>query len=189
MRAFITLAAVLTVAAFFAGVAPGGDESEPHFKNKAAQADIVALSYHLDAPDVSERAKRVVQEHESEHISSIFGPVRRGGHGVGKLLGDDNRMSIQHLVGRWSSRPPTKRTRRPSRGRPRRPRDSGDVGASPHRKPNNPSPEAEGMGRGAGEFHDSRLGSPKSRQRIIGGGEGRGSQVNNTCCHCHELVE
>ena len=63
-----------------------------------AVAAITDLSNHLRDPDVFERAKKVVVDHDSCDISSFFQQKRRGGFGVGKLAKNDMQNSIQYFV-------------------------------------------------------------------------------------------
>jgi hypothetical protein len=66
---------------------------------KLAQADIVALSQNLNAPDVADRARKIVQTHDSCDISTIFTMKTRGGHGIGASAEElKHRDSIEHWV-------------------------------------------------------------------------------------------
>jgi len=193
MRPAFTLVAVLSTAVLFAGMAPGGEEPELQFKERAAVAAIVELSYRLDAPDVSDRAKLIVREHESESISSIFSPTKRGGFGAGKLLGDNPNPSIQQLVMRWRSRPPTKEHLEANRA------DALQVARviramselAPHRKPRNPNPSnvkqwsevAVEFKAAAIDFHQAVKGDEPETVKLAA------KRLHVTCCHCHTLVE
>src|SRR5580765_5952458 len=101
MRIAVPLIALIVLA--------GLSFSQPpdHVKEKAAQKAIVDLSENLDAPDLPERAARIVGEHDSEYISSVFMNSFRGGMGVGKLAPSNSPYgnSVQRLVMLWTNRP------------------------------------------------------------------------------------
>jgi len=65
---------------------------------KKAQAAIVNLSDRLDASNTSEMAKKIVAEHQSPDISSIFAPRHRGGLGIGMATKAGHRDSIDALI-------------------------------------------------------------------------------------------
>src|SRR5712692_7928481 len=63
-----------------------------------AQAAILDLAEHLNDRDVAERAQKIVNEHDSCDISTIFTVKNRGGLGIGKLAPADHRDSVQYLI-------------------------------------------------------------------------------------------
>jgi hypothetical protein len=67
--------------------ARGIGQSDPaeRAKQTAAQNAILRLTERLQDKEVSELAKQIVQEHASEDISSVFTLKSRGGLGIGKL--------------------------------------------------------------------------------------------------------
>ena len=70
----------------------------PPDRNKQAQAAIVELSQHLDQKDVSDRAKKIVKEYQSDEISSFFVRKDAGGLGIGNLTQVTPQDSIERLV-------------------------------------------------------------------------------------------
>lgn len=78
----------------------------PH---RPAVAAIVELADHLQSPDVSLRAKRIVDTHDSCDISQVFGLKVRGGAGIGTAIQAGHKDSIHALVNDWcNKRPPTR---------------------------------------------------------------------------------
>lgn len=63
-----------------------------------AVAAIEDLSNHLNERDVADRAKKIVEEHDSCDISGFFQSRFMGGFGVGKLAKDRVRDSVNSLV-------------------------------------------------------------------------------------------
>jgi hypothetical protein len=55
-------------------------------KRAAAQNAILRLGEHLGDKDVADQAKKIVQQHASEDISSVFKLKAKGGLGIGKLI-------------------------------------------------------------------------------------------------------
>jgi cytochrome c556 len=90
-------AAVLGGAVVFADPPP----DSPRVKTVKAIAD---LSEHLDAPDVTERAKKIVAEYDSCDISNFFMVKRRGGFGIGKLAKTENQNAVHFLVPQLAKR-------------------------------------------------------------------------------------
>jgi cytochrome c556 len=76
-----TLATSLLALAITVGV--GAADPVPVNEREAAQKAILDLSNKLDAKNVSELAKKIVQDHDSCDISSVF-QLRRG-LGIGKI--------------------------------------------------------------------------------------------------------
>ena len=70
----------------------------PDDPGKQAQAAILKLSDNLEARDVGERAKRIVGQHTSCDISSVFVPQRHGGLGIGRATEANHPDSIDRLV-------------------------------------------------------------------------------------------
>lgn len=54
-------------------------------KRVSAQSAILKLGDSLDAKDVADQARKIVKEHASEDISSVFKMRTKGGLGIGKL--------------------------------------------------------------------------------------------------------
>src|SRR4051794_15172411 len=69
-----------------------------------ARKAIVDLSSNLTAPDVAERAKKIVKEHDSCDISTIFTLGRRHGLGIGKLTELNIPDSVERLIIETSKR-------------------------------------------------------------------------------------
>jgi hypothetical protein len=82
------------------------DDPPPNPK-QSAQSDIIALSQNLDAADVKDRAKQIVEKHDSCDISSIFRPGPRFGPGIGKLTELGFRDSIDALTAALATRKTT----------------------------------------------------------------------------------
>ena len=61
------------------------DTSSEDDRRAAAQGEILRLGDNVDAKDVAERAQRIVQSHDSDDISSVFMLRNQGGLGIGKL--------------------------------------------------------------------------------------------------------
>ena len=81
------------------------DDVTSYDKSTMAQSAIIELGEMLVAKDVSERARRIVREHDSEHISSVFKIKKKGGLGIGKLTEIANTPDgIGVLMSRLSSR-------------------------------------------------------------------------------------
>jgi hypothetical protein len=99
-RLLTALALLLTLTALSAGQ----DTSKPNYT--PAVKDIVALSQNLEARDVTERAARIVKEHDSCDISTIFRPGPRG-PGIGALAKAGHRNSIEALVKDYAKKAPT----------------------------------------------------------------------------------
>ena len=72
--------------------------AEPADSRQHAQAAILELAEHLNDRDVADRARKIVKEHDSCDISTIFQLKRRGGLGVGKLATSEMRDSVQLLI-------------------------------------------------------------------------------------------
>jgi hypothetical protein len=87
------------------GVLPA--EPPPDDPAKQAQAAILKLSDNLDAKDVGERARLIVQQHTSCDISSVFVPQRHGGLGIGKATEANHPDSIDRLVRDFARRKTT----------------------------------------------------------------------------------
>jgi hypothetical protein len=87
MKPFLarTLAVAAAGSVLGLGLLRADEPNSDDIKRKAAQAAIQQLMENLDAKDVSDRAKKIVKEHESEFISSVFTMHARGGLGVGRL--------------------------------------------------------------------------------------------------------
>jgi hypothetical protein len=64
---------------------------------KLAQEDIVRLAYNLDAPDAAQKAQKIVKDHDSCDISSVFKMGPRG-LGIGELKNAGHRDSVEMLI-------------------------------------------------------------------------------------------
>ena len=73
-------------------------EPPPDNPRVRAVAAITELSEHVKDRDVAERAKKIVDEHDSCNISNFFRLKRVGGFGIGKLAKADNQNSVESLV-------------------------------------------------------------------------------------------
>jgi hypothetical protein len=74
-------------------------------------AAVQKLADAVDRPDVSRRAKKLVEELDACEVSRVFGLTRprRGGVGIGSAVQAGHKDSIEELVRDWSGpRPPTK---------------------------------------------------------------------------------
>src|SRR5262249_42075718 len=83
------------------------DPPVPEDRDKQAQAAIVELSQNLGGRDVSQRAKKIVQEYKSDEISSIFTRKEGGGLGIGNLTDIVPQNSIERLIVTLSRRKTT----------------------------------------------------------------------------------
>jgi hypothetical protein len=99
------LAASYVLAALGAGVLLA--EPPEYQSQKKAQAAILNLSENLEAKDVADRAKKIVAEHDSADISSVFARKERGGLGIGELTQAGHRDSIEYLINILSRRKTT----------------------------------------------------------------------------------
>jgi hypothetical protein len=72
---------------------------------KLAQEDIVRLGYNLDGKDVAERAQKIVKDHDSCDISSVFKMGPRG-LGIGELTKAGHRNSVERLVQDYTRKAP-----------------------------------------------------------------------------------
>jgi hypothetical protein len=82
-------------------------EPPPDDPTKQTQAAILKLSDNLDAKDVGERARLIVQQHTSCDISSVFVPQRLGGLGIGRATEANHPDSIDRLVRDFARRKTT----------------------------------------------------------------------------------
>jgi hypothetical protein len=82
-------------------------EPPPDDPRKLAQAAIVKLSDNLEASDVGERARQIVEHHDSCDISSVFTSQRHGGLGIGKATEANHPDSIDRLVRDFARRKTT----------------------------------------------------------------------------------
>lgn len=99
MKAFIIRSlAVVAVGAGLVFTLRAEQPTEEQLRNRAAQNEIVKLSDHLDARDVAERAQKIVKEHRSEDISSIFRHRNSGGLGVGNLIQAGYQDGIERFI-------------------------------------------------------------------------------------------
>jgi hypothetical protein len=73
-------------------------EPPPDDPRVQTQAAIVKLSDNLEARDVGERAKRIVEQYDSCDISSVFRLKRSGGLGIGKAAEANHVNSVERLV-------------------------------------------------------------------------------------------
>jgi hypothetical protein len=97
----LALALVLCSVALAAPLTP-----RPPTPEKAAQQAILQLAGKLDTGDISALAQKIVKEHESENISSVFKMKKMGGLGTGIL--PENQDGVERLVIAWSRKGPTK---------------------------------------------------------------------------------
>lgn len=164
-------------------------------KSTAAQKAIIELSENLDAADLPDRAARIVGEHESEHISSVFMQTRRGGMGVGKLAPSTlpHANSVDFLVRTWMRKPPTAAELEKDRDEmlkiTRVIRAMSEL--APYRVPKDARPAVKKEWAAvATEFHDTAAGLhtavEKSDPAAI---RDAARKLNNTCCHCHGLLD
>jgi hypothetical protein len=177
----------------FAGLLRG-DHPDPHAKQKAAQKAIIELSENLDAPDLPERAARIVGEHESENISSVFMNTRRGGMGVGvPVTNPPYGDGVDFLVRRWVARGVT--TAEVEKNKAEMLKIARVIRAmselAPYRVPVNAKPAVKNeWARVAAEFHDTAAGLhdavEKSDPAAI---RAAARKLNGTCCHCHSLLD
>jgi hypothetical protein len=191
MRITLSGMAALVALTVVVGLSSGVDEIDPHRTAKNAQAAILALSEKLDAPDVKKRAEAIVREYDSEDISSIFRRTRQGGLGVGVLASGFPNDSVEYLVRRWTSKPPTtedlEKNQREMLRITKAIRAMSEL--APYRVPGDAKPNVKKeWAEVASEFHDTALGldqavekkDPKAIREAA-------RKINNTCCHCHSL--
>src|SRR5947209_16148220 len=84
-------------------------KDQPH---RPAIAAILKLADNLDASNVAEHAKKIVDTHDSCDISQVFTPRRngRGGPGIGSAVKAGHLDAIHALVADWSgAKPPTQK--------------------------------------------------------------------------------
>lgn len=91
---------LVVVAVLFAG-ALLADTPDPHADKRKAQAAIVNLGENLNAEDVAARAQKIVKEHASDAISSVFARKSAGGLGIGDAAKAPHLNSIDRLVRDW----------------------------------------------------------------------------------------
>jgi hypothetical protein len=194
MRAILAFAVpVLGLVVVTTRTSADSPAEDPNKAAKAAQAAIISLSQNLDAPDVKERAEKIVREHASENISSTFMRTSHGGLGAGRLAINPNSDGIDRLVRQWQYKGPT--TEEISRNRSEMIRIAKIVRAmselAPYRVPKNARPQvAREWAEVAAEFHETALGLHKAVEK----GESTlirdaAKKLNNTCCHCHGLLD
>jgi hypothetical protein len=161
--------------------------------DQAAQQAILQLASKLDTADVPALAQKIVKEHESENISSVFRAKPRGGLGTGIL--PENQDGIERLVMAWSRKAPTKadvdkyqaeliRTadviRAMSELAPHR------MAARSHRTPE----QAQQLKQVADEFKGAALefrsaAGSKDPARV----KSALTRLNHTCCDCHGFLD
>ena len=193
MRIILSAAVALAALAAVAGLTRGDNDADPHAQKKAAQKAILALSERLDAPDVKERAEKIVRECDSEHISSVFMRTSRGGLGVGPLVPAPGNDSGERLIMLWRNKPPT------ADDLAKHQKDMGRVSRviramselAPHRVPNNArKAAAQEWAAVAKEFHGAALGLDRAVEASDPKAIRTAAQkLHNTCCHCHSLLE
>jgi hypothetical protein len=179
---------------FLAGLSRG-DQPPSHAEEKAAQKAIIELSENLDAPDVPERAAKIVREHASEHISSVFMNTNRGGMGVGRLAAGNRPYgdSVQRLVQTWTNRPPTAAEFEKNQAEmlkiTRAIRAMSEL--APYRVPKNAKPAVKKEWADvAAEFHESAAGLDAAVEKADPAAvKAAARKLNNTCCHCHGLLD
>jgi hypothetical protein len=184
IRALPALALLLTLTALSAGQ----DTSKPNYT--PAVKDIVALSQNLEARDVAERAARIVKEHDSCDISSIF-RVAPHGPGIGELSKAGHRNSIEHLVRDYTRKaPPAAELEKYQHDLVRSAKIlqamaelapyRGPLVTSPKNLPEWAKVSAE-FKVTTREFREALEAKDPERVRKAAVG------LNNACCHCHEL--
>jgi hypothetical protein len=165
----------------------------PMTPEKAAQNAILDLASKLDTTDFSDLAQKIVKEHHSEDISSIFRLKKRDGLGTGIL--PEDRDGIERLVIAWSRKAPSKdelnkyqwellRTANAIRAMSE---------LAPYRlalRPTNSPQENKERQEVIVEFKSSAL---AFRDAVVEKDPARVKtalmQLHNTCCHCHGLVD
>jgi hypothetical protein len=188
-------AVTLVAVALLAGLSRG-DNPEPDASHKAAQKAIIELAENLDGTDVPERAAKVVRDHASEDISSVFMNRYRGGMGVGSLHpagAAPQYDSVERLVRNWTNRPPTAADIETNQVQmlkiTRVIRAMSEL--APYRVPKNAKPERKKeWAEVAAEFHETAAGlhlavenaDPKAIREAA-------RKLNGTCCHCHGLLD
>lgn len=195
MRTILALCIPLALLAVVAGLSRGGDNVTPpeHQKKKAAQAAIIELSKNLDAPDVKERAAKIVREHESEDISSTFKTMMRGGMGVGDLTKQPYANGVQALINRWRHTPPTPEQLKQSQEEMLKVtnvlRAMSEL--APHRAPKDAKPAVQKEWAAvAKEFRETALSLHNAVEKANPFAiKEAARKINGTCCHCHGLLE
>jgi hypothetical protein len=79
---------------------------EPSPKDRAAQQAVLYLASQMETEDVSDLAQKLVREHDSENISSVFKVKRKGGLGTGIL--PPERDGIERVLLMWEKKAPSK---------------------------------------------------------------------------------
>jgi hypothetical protein len=165
----------------------------PMTPEKAAQNAILDLASKLDTTDFSALAQKIVKEHDSEDISSIFRMKRRGGLGTGILPEDKD--GIERLVQAWSRKAPSKEE--VDRYQWELLRTANAIRAmselAPYRlalRPTKSPQENKERQEVLVEFKSAAL---AFRDAVVEKDPARVktalTQLNNTCCHCHGLVD
>ncbi len=194
MRTTLALAIpILGMAVVTTRTSADNPQDDPAKKAKAAQAAIIELSQYLDAPDAKARAQKIVREHAAEDISSTFMGTRFGGLGAGSLAVNPNSDGIDRLVRQWQFKGPT--PAEIARNQPEMIRIAKIIRAmselAPYRVPKTARPQvAREWAEVAAQFHETALGLHTAVEK----GESNtirdaAKTLNQTCCHCHSLLE
>src|SRR5262245_61838875 len=100
----VRLLAVASLALVLGWTALRAEPAAQLSSEKTAKNALTKLSDRLADKDVSEQASKIVKEHDSCDISSVFRIQTSGGLGIGKLTEAGFRDSIQHLITGLSNR-------------------------------------------------------------------------------------
>jgi hypothetical protein len=163
---------------------------------KAAQAAILELSEKLEQKDVEALARKIVKEHESEDISSVFQRLDRGGLGLGsyaKAVKHPN--SVQALLNSLSRQQPPQKLLNDHQVDLLRTAKVIQAMAelAPHRQPRYANPadrRIQEWARVSAEFkkdsREFRL-AIESREPIKV--RSAADRLNHSCCDCHNLLD
>jgi hypothetical protein len=197
MRPFtVRLLAVAGVAIGIGWSALQAEPATPEDSAQMAQKAIVRLSEHLKDKDVSDQAKKIVKEYDSCDISTIFAMKARGGLGIGKLTEAGFRDSVQNLIAMLSNRKNTTEQMfeqyqddflRVSRVM------QAMAELAPHRATERIKKNEKLMKEWLETTTDFKYKTAAFRTAIEEKDPKKvrlaARELNNTCCHCHSLVD
>jgi hypothetical protein len=159
----------------------------------AAQRAILQLATKLDTAAVPGLAQKIVKEHDSENISSVFKMKRRGGLGTGIL--PENQDGIERLVMAWSRRGPSKDDLNKYEAEVIRTADviRAMSELAPHRmaaRSQRTPEQAKQLQQVADEFKGAALefrsaAGAKDPARV----KSAVTRLSHTCCECHSLID
>jgi len=190
------MVAVGAIAAAIGFATVRADPAPPVDSAQAAKRAIVKLSENLNDKDVAEQAKKIVKEHDSCDISTIFTMNQRGGLGVGKLTEAGFRDSVQHLIGALSGRRNTTEQMF-EQYQPDLIRVAKVMQAMAELAPFRASPRVQKDPKLAKEWQETAVDFKEKTAAFRKAIEEKDPKkvrlaaraLNDTCCHCHSLAD